>query len=285
MIKATTLRVFPPSWTWQKCVQEAAASGYEGVEINFDGRLELDCPDEVLDEIKAFAKQHGIRVTGVYSRQQWRTPISSERKETRETGVRALRRLIEIAGRLDSPVILVIPGAVDNSILSSDVELVPYDVVYQRSGEVIQQLSADAQRAGVSLAVENVPGKFLLSPIEMKRFIEEINSPAVGCYFDVANCLYLDGYPEHWIRILAGHIRNIHLKDYKLSAGDLSGFTDIFAGDVNWSEVTKALSEIGYDYALTSEVLPPYAHHPEQLWRSASAAIDSLAADIERHSA
>jgi len=283
MLKATTLRVFPPTLSWQECLKEAASAGYQGVEVNFDGRLNLDCPDNTLKAIKRLARETRIRITSVYSRQQWWTPISSSNSEKRKQGIEALRRLIEIASRLEARVVLVIPGAVDNSILSPEVEITPYDVVYQRSAEVIGDLSSAAEKEGVVLAVENVPGKFLLSPLEMKGFIEEIGSPAVGCYFDVGNCLYLGGYPEQWIRILGGHIKDVHLKDYSLSAGGLSGFTGIFLGDVNWQEVARALAETGYDYALTSEVLPPYRHHPEHLWLNASVAIDSLMEDIRKH--
>jgi len=282
MLKATTLRVFPSAWSWRRCIQEAASAGYEGVEINFDGRLDLGCSKALLGQIKRRAREAGIKITSVYSRQQWLTPISSGDSSKREQGISALKRLIEIASYLEARVILVIPGAVDNSILSSDVEITPYEVVYERSSEAIRTLAPAAEKEGVVLAIENVPGKFLLSPLEMKRFIEEIGSPAVGCYFDVANCLYADGYPEQWIGILSGHIRNVHLKDYRLSAGGLSGFTDIFEGDVNWQEVAKALAETEYDYALTCEVLPPYQHHPERLWLDAASAIDSLREDIER---
>ena len=283
MLKATTLRVFPPEFSWQQCITEAASAGYEGVEVNFDGRLNLDCREDTLEAMRRLARQAAMRITSVYSRQQWWTPISSSDREKRKRGIETVKRLIEIASRLEARVILVIPGAVDNSILSSDVEITPYDVVYRRSAEAIASLCPQAQKEGVALAVENVPGKFLLSPLEMKRFVEEIGSPAVGCYFDVANCLYLGGYPEQWIRILGSHIRDVHLKDYRLSAGGLSGFTGIFQGDANWQEVVKALAETGYDYALTSEVLPPHQHHPERLWLDASAAIDCLIGDIETY--
>ena len=282
MLKAITLRAFPPEMEWKECMREAASSGYEGIEINFDGRFGLDCSPQTLKEIKAVTADAGIKIDSVYSRQQWRTPISSRNPEKREKGVKALGRLVEIASFLQARVALVIPGAVDNSILSSDEEITPYDEVYQRSQEIIKRLSSQAEKEGVILAVENVPGKFLLSPLEMKKFIEEIGSKAVGCYFDVANCLYGAGYPQQWIRILGKHIRAIHIKDYREAAGDLSGFVDVFEGDVNWPEVCKALAEIGYDHSLTSEVLPPFKHHPEHLWKSVSHALDCLREDIER---
>ena len=283
MIKVITLRTLPQAMPWKECIREAASTGYDAVELNFDGRFQLDCSQDILNEIKTVTRECAIKVDSVYSRQQWRTPISSANPEVSRTGTKAISRLIEIASFLEARIVLVIPGAVDNSILSGDVEITAYDEVYRRSGEAIKGLSTNAEREEVILAVENVPGKFLLTPLEMKRFVEEIGSPAVGCYFDVANCLYAGGFPGHWIGMLGGLIKAIHVKDYRLPPGNLSNFVSVFEGDINWKEVAKALAEIGYDYSLTSEVLPPFKHHPECLWRSVSAALDLLRGDIEEY--
>lgn len=283
MLKAITLRAFPEDMDWKKCMKEAHLSGYEGVEANFDGRFSLDCPLETLEEIKKVAKENEIKVVSVYSRQQWETPISSGHKEKRAKGEETLKKLIEIAEFLQAPTVLTIPGAVDNSILSTEVEILPYDEVYERAKETIARLSLLAEKKGVILALENVPNKFLLSPLEMKQFIEEIGTKAVGCQFDVANCLYNGGIPEDWIRILGKHIKAIHLKDYRVSVGDLEGFVNIFEGDIKWDEVCSRLAEIDYDGPLISEVLPAFKYHGEVLWKSVSGAIDYIKSDIEKY--
>jgi len=283
MLKSITLRSFPQSMDWKDCFKEAHLSGYDGVELNFDGRFNLNCSTAILKSIKKLAKNNSIKIVSVYSRQQWQTPISSSNPEKREKGIMAINRLIEIASYLEAEIVLVIPGTVDNSVLSSEVEITPYDEVYRRALDILRKLAINSEKKGVVLALENVPNKFLLSPLEMEKFIEEVDSTAVGSYFDIANCLYLGGYPEQWIRILNKHIKAIHLKDYKLAIGNLEGFTNIFEGDVNWKEVCKALAEIGYDYSLTSEVLPVFKYHPEHLWKSVSIAIKLLEEDIKKY--
>ena len=281
MFKGITLRTFPPEWDWKQCISTAASAGFDSVEINFDGRLDLDMNDSKLGEIRNFAKSNNIIIDSVYSRKQWTTPISSSNPEIRKKGKAVLNRLVDIAALLEVRVILVIPGAVDNSCISTEnLEITHYEDVYNRSLDTISQTAVKAEKSGIILAVENVPGKFLLSPREMREFIEKTESPSVGCYFDVANCLYCHGYPEQWIKILGNHIKAVHLKDYKLASGNLTGFVNIFEGDVNWPEVTKALSETGYDLSMTSEVLPSYKYHPEQLWESVSSRIDLLIEDI-----
>jgi L-ribulose-5-phosphate 3-epimerase len=281
MIKATSMRCFPQEMNWRECIKEARVSGYEGVEVNFDGRFDLDCSENDLKELKNVADGNGIKIVSVYSRQQWKTPISSGEKKKREEGIRTLERLIEIAEYLEAPTILTIPGAVDNSILSADREIVTYEDAYKRVKDTIAGLAPRAKSAGVILALENVPNKFLLSPLEFRGMIEEVGSDAVGCHFDTANCLYYQGVPEDWIRILGKYIKAIHLKDYKTSVGTLNGFCDIFEGDTNWKEVCMAIAETGYDGSIISEVLPVFRNHPEVLWKNASISIDRIIKDIQ----
>jgi len=267
--------------SWHDCLKEVHHAGYNAVEVNFDGLFELNCSTDTLREIRKVCRRYHLKVVSVYSREQWKTPISSNRPANRRKAERILSRLIEIAAHLGTPTVLTIPGAVDNSILSEQVEVIPYEVAYTRSAEALLRLARQAEKEGVVLAIENVANKFLLSPLEMRTFIEKIGSPSIGCHFDVANCVYTGGVPEQWIRILAKHIKAVHLKDYRIAAGNLVGFVNIFEGDINWDQVCRALAEVRYEGALISEVLPAYRYHPEVLLQSTHIAIDCLCADIE----
>jgi len=280
LTKATTLRVFPATWHWKQCLAEARRTGYTGVELNFDGMFDLPCPARTLRAIKHDLKKHRLQAVSVYSRQQWKTPISSPNKAKSEQGKTTLKQLIEIAAALEAPSVLTIPGAVDNSILSPAAEQVPYDEVYDRTLRVLGELAPLAEKKGIVLALENVPNKFLMSPLEFRDFIDRTGSRAVGCHFDVANCLYNRGYPEHWISILGMRIKAVHFKDFRLAVGNLNGFTDIFEGDINWPEVCRALARGHYRGPLISEVLPACKHHPETLWISAATALDKIRQDI-----
>lgn len=280
LIKATSLRCFPPQMDWKDCIREARSSGYEGIEVNFDGRFSLDCSEQILQEIKKTTFENEVKVVSVYSRQQWLTPISSSDINKRDAGRKAVERLIEIAAFLEAPTVLTIPGAVDNSILGKEKEIVCYREAYLRTKDAIQSFLPRAERAGVILALENVPNKFLLSPLEFKNFIEEMGSKYVACHFDAANCLYYNGFPEDWVTILGEHIKAVHLKDYKTESGDLTGFCSIFEGDIDWGAFCRALAEINYNGALISEVLPHFKHHPEILWETASMSIDRIIRDL-----
>jgi hexulose-6-phosphate isomerase len=151
--------------------------------------------------------------------------------------------------------VLVVPGAVD-VFFKPDFKKVQYDVVWKRSVAQLKKLAEVAAKNGVTICVENVWNKFLLSPVEMKIFLSEVGSKNVASYFDVGNIM-LYGFPQQWIRILGKRIKRIHFKDFKTSVGTVAGFCDLLAGDVPWVEVMKAFREVGYDGPCTAEMMPP----------------------------
>jgi hexulose-6-phosphate isomerase len=159
-----------------------------------------------------------------------------------------------VAKWLGTDAYLFVPGAVDVFFLP-DAEVVPYDVCYQRASEALRQILPAAEETGVAICIENVWNRFLLSPLEMRDFIDSFGSAMVGAYFDVGNVL-LTGYPEHWIRILGERIKRVHVKDFKRSAGTAEGFVNLLEGDVNFETVKEALADVGYDGYVTAELLP-----------------------------
>ncbi|HZQ80879.1 MAG TPA: sugar phosphate isomerase/epimerase family protein [Gaiellaceae bacterium] len=271
-----TLRAFPPEQPLDRCLRVARKAGFDAVEVNLEPGLpyELDSPDAAIAELGSLIRAHGLAISSLHSREQWRFPITSSRPAVAAEGKRVVRRLAECAKLLDVDAILVVAGGVDMSLLGPDDEVVPYDAAYERAQEALAEL---AREVDVLLCIENVWTKFLLSPLEFRRFVDELDHPLVGVYFDVGNVL-AHGYPEQWIRILGSRIKRVHIKDYKRAVGTEHGFTGLLQGDVDWPEVMAALREIGYDSYLTAEVLPPYPHDPFQLVYDCATALRKLEA-------
>ncbi len=132
----------------------------------------------------------------------WKYNLASPEKETREKGKEVVRRLIDIATKLDAKSILIIPGYV-NVPWDSESPVIPYPVALEKAEESLRDLASLAEEAKVYLGVENVWNKFLLSPLEFQCFIDRIGNPYVKVHFDTANVL-ISGYPEQWISILGG---------------------------------------------------------------------------------
>jgi len=257
------------------CIKRAKKTGFEGIELNLEaeGEITLASKEKELLEIKKFAADTGLEISSIIAALLWKYPLTSGDKTIAKKGKDVVKKSVEIASILQADTVLVIPGVV-GSVLLAPTEVYPYDVVYKRSQEVLKELAPFAREHQVYLGVENVWNKFLLSPTEMKNFIDEINEEYVQAYFDVGNVL-LYGYPEHWIRILGKRIKKVHFKDFRTAVGTLDGFVGLLHGDVNWKEVMAAFKEIGYDgYAIAEYI--PYKFHPEQLPIDISNAMDKI---------
>ncbi len=254
----------------------AKEAGFDGVEVALaeDGEINLNTSVSELLKIKAQAKDAGIELYSVASGLYWSYSLTSDSEEMREKAKACVRRQLEVASILGCDTILVVPGAVSVSF-APELGVVEYDKAYERSLEALLELKKDAEKYKVSIAIENVWNNFLLSPLEMRDFIDKIGSEYVGSYFDVGNVLY-SGYPEHWIKILGNRIKKVHFKDYKKSVGSLDGFVDLLAGDVNYPAVANALKEIGYDGWVSGEMLPPYTHYPEAILFNTSNSMDKI---------
>jgi len=273
--KAITLRMFPPEMNALSRVELARDAGYEGVEINLEPGQEytLESSESEFARLRSEIEARGMCVSAVYDREQWHHPMTSQNRATRERCQAIIEGLARAASTLGADVVLVAPGGVDNSILAPKPEIVPYEIAYRNAQAVLRELACTVgERYRVHLAVENCPDKFLLSPLEFARFLDEIESPWVGAYFDVGNVIRV-GFPEDWIPILGQRIKRVHFKDFRFS---LNSDVPLLAGDVNWPAVRKALDIIQYDSWVTAEVLPPYRYHGERLIYETSASIDAV---------
>lgn len=260
----------------KKCFKLAKDAGFDGVEVALDenGPVSLASTKEEMLELKAYAESLGLELYSVASGLYWSYNYTSEVEANREKAKNITRKQLEIASWLGCDTILVVPGAV-NVVFEPGSEIVEYDVAYERALVALKELAPYAEELKVSIGVENVWNKFLLSPVEMADFIDKVGSDYVGSYFDVGNVLYI-GYPEHWIKALGNRIKKVHFKDYRREAGGLCGFVDLLSGDVNWPAVMAQFEKVGYDGWVTAEMLPPYTYYPETIIYNTSNAMDKI---------
>lgn len=248
-----------------EAMQEAKELGFDAIELAIgapEGVLTDQTTQAQCEDIIATAKKIGIEISSVASGESWGCSPTANDAETRGKIIDFTCKALQITKWLGSDAYLFVPGAVDVFFLP-DAGVIDYDVCYERAGDAIKQLLPAAEETGVAICIENVWNKFLLSPLEMRDFIDGFNSEMVGAYFDVGNVL-LTGYPDQWIRILGERIKRVHVKDFKVSVGTVEGFVDLLEGDVDFEAVKKALSDVGYDGYVTAELLPFEPGRPEK---------------------
>jgi L-ribulose-5-phosphate 3-epimerase len=295
--KAANQWCFPSDWSWERVFGLCEESGFRAIELCVDyipffeamsrgpqegliadiarsvgssfvdsKSLSFDSPEADVRAVAGMARDHGVAVSSLLTIAQFHYSLISDDPALRATGIELVRRLIEMAAIAGAPNLLVVPGVVTARI--------GYEDAWRRLEDAIGLLLPEADKAHVGLGIENVWGKFLYSPLEMRGFVDGFASPRVGVHFDVGNVLPF-GHPDQWIRILGRRLLNIHLKDYDESIGGIRAFTWLFQGDVPWDRVMGALRDVGYDGYLIAEV-PPYPYAPEEGIRDTARRMDIL---------
>jgi hexulose-6-phosphate isomerase len=253
MLKSISAWAFDSKRPLNEVFKMAKDNGFEGVEVAIaeDGEL---TPESTLDDCERIAEsaQHnGLQLASLASGLGWKYHLTSADESNRQKAIEVTSKSLQIAKWLGVDAILSVPGGVGSSF-NSAFGHTPYNVAYDNALKSLKELAPVAEETGVAIGVENVWNMFLLSPIEMREFIDKVGSKDVGVYFDVGNNIY-SGFAQDWIHILGSRIKRIHFKDYKHGHAGLEGFVDLLAGDVDWPETMKALREVGYNGPVTSE--------------------------------
>ncbi len=245
-------------------MKQAKELGFDSIElcIASKGVLTEQAEEAECKDIVSKAKEIGIEISSVASGESWTCSPSDNDPAVRAKIIDFTKKALQVTKWLGTDAYLFVPGAVSVFFLP-DCEVIPYEICYERATEAVKQLQPTAESLGVSVAVENVWNKFLLSPLEMMDFLDQFVSDYIGSYFDVGNVL-LTGYPDQWIRILGKRIKRVHIKDFDLSKGTAEGFVDLLEGDVDFESVKKALAETGYDGYVTAEMIPYQPGRPEK---------------------
>lgn len=227
----------------------AGKAGYEVVELMLrpEGELTTSTTQTQLDAIRAKATSHGLHIFSLALLHLTQQPI--DRGDARKQSVEQIRAGLRTAKAIGATSTLITLGRLRPDLC--------YDEAYANAVLSLREAGQTAQELGVELNVEFVWTGFLFSPMEMKRFLEEINNPAVGFYFDPGNMAVFQ-LPEHWLRVLGKLTRKVHFKDWKGNALS-GGWTPLLEGAVDFPTIMRELRAIGYDGPLVSEVEPSLA--------------------------
>lgn len=270
MLKGVNQWCFPEGLPLQQLFSISREAGYDAVELNVNplGGVGLTMETTLMEaeEIGRMAKEYGIQLRSLSTSLLWQTPLSSADVSVREQGRHVVEKQLMLAQLLGIDTVLVVPGAVN--------EETSYDECYDRSRAELALLVKEAEKRRVRIGIENVWNKFLLSPLEMRAYVDDLQSAYLGVYFDVGNILHY-GYPQQWIKILGSRIFKVHVKDYRPGVGTGHGFVPLLSGGVNWTAVRSALEGIGYTDTVTAEV-GLYAENPLQTVYDTSRHLDII---------
>ena len=239
--KSTLISMLPRDRPYAERFAMAKEAGFEAIEI---GTISAEAEAA---EIKAAADKTGLKIHSVMNSDHWRFPLSSSDPEVVKKCVAGMETSIKNARLWGAEAVLLVPAVVDAKTSYRD--------AWTRSQRIIrEQLLPVARDQKIIIAVEEVWNKFLLSPLEFARYVDEFESPWLKAYFDVGNVV-INAYPQDWIRTLGSRIVRIHLKDFRFDSRERTfAWRNIGEGDIDWQEVRRALGEIGYSGYVTTEI-------------------------------
>jgi hexulose-6-phosphate isomerase len=200
--------------------------GFDGVEPSFGEKVDPA-------ELKAASEETGIPIHGVV--------LGS---------VNGINDAIDRAVLYGSSSVLLVAGRVN--------ETMSYAQNWDETHATIQEALPYAEEKGILLLVENVWNNFLLSPLEMRDYIDSFQSEQIGVYLDLGNMVRF-GWPEHWIPVLGNRTKKLDIKEYSRdkqnNEGLWKGFNvDIGEGSIDWAACRRELTAIGYEGWATAEV-------------------------------
>jgi hexulose-6-phosphate isomerase len=238
--KGACIGVLPEKMTVVEKFEVAKRAGFEGVEPNT-----LNSADEV-KQYKEAAEKTGVKITSIMNSDHWKYPLSDNDPEVVKKCIDGLKTSMHNAHDLGAGTVLLVPGVVVADVRYAD--------VYRRSQDQIRKLLPLAKELKVIIAIENVGNRFLLSPLEMARYVDEFKSPWIRSYFDIGNVVST-GYPQDWIRTLGKRLCRVHIKRFEPGT-DHPKFDpkDRRTQGIDWPDVRKALNEVGYSGWITAEV-------------------------------
>ncbi|HUQ93082.1 MAG TPA: sugar phosphate isomerase/epimerase family protein [Bryobacteraceae bacterium] len=237
--KALLLSMLPSKLPIRDRFQLARDCGFEEIELP-------TTPDAAAaGELRKAAETTGLRIHSVMNSDHWRFPLSSSDPEVVAKCVAGMETSLRNANEWGADTVLLVPAVVDSKT--------QYQEAWKRSQDQIRRMIPTAEKLKVIIAVEEVWNKFLLSPIEFARYVDDFQSPWVRAYFDVGNVV-LYGFPQDWIRTLGKRIVKLHFKDFRFANRRVADWVNLRDGEIDWKEIHKALAEIGYKGSATVEL-------------------------------
>lgn len=202
--------------------------GFAGVEVGLTRAALRAEGAPRLAALCAAMQSTGARIPSLVLGEHNDGGIGSADAAVADAAAEDIREAILWADALGAPIILVpffFAGAIDDPAASD------------RAAAFFRQLCPLAEARGVTLAYEGT-----LPAARIHALAASIDSPAFGCYFDLANVVWLGMDTPTEIRALGTLIRQVHMKESLVGPGDVRPGQ----GRVNYAGSAAALQEIGY---------------------------------------
>lgn len=261
-----------PEWSIETVIETASALGYDGIE--WRGGAQGHVRPELSIAGKAHIR-HAVAEAGLTSLAvtTYTSFVSGDPAE-RQNNVDVLRRYVDLAANLGASYVRAFLGELAPGTSASG--------VYRNIIACLESAAIHAHSAGVAIAVEP-HDDFVLSS-SVTPILQQIDNPALGVVWDVANAYAAGEDPAEGFRLLGLRIGYVQLKDGRGHGEDWQ-LTPLGAGDVPLKRAIELLLSSGYDGAFSVEwerAWHPELDTPDVALPSALRVVRGLLADVKR---
>jgi sugar phosphate isomerase/epimerase len=238
---------FTQSYSVRACLEQLAQRGFREFELMmYPGHLWPTQIDRAARrDLRAYMESNALSVSSI-NMPNVDLNIAAASLEMREMTLGVLRQIIELAGAIGAPGVVLGPGKANPLFPMPREQMKAH---FFRALDVLLPLARDA---GTALFVENMPFAFLPGALELLQAIEEYGDPGVGIVYDVANGHFMREDVGASLRLCARRLRLVHLSDTNQIAyrHDAIGL-----GTVDFAAAARVMLEIGFKRKPTLEII------------------------------
>ena len=224
--------------TIEEKLSAAKSAGFAAVELP-------TIEEDKRAEVKALFEKYDMICPSIMTSGAWNYPATSPDPEIRAKSAECYKKAIDTAVYMGCDTILTVPGGINPDI--------SYEMAWENAPKTLSLVLPYAEEKGVTMAIENVWNKFLVSPRDMVEFIDQFKSKYVAAYFDIGN-IVLFGIPQQWIMSLGKRIKRVHIKGFMMEGFSRFEWTSLPKSTIDWKAVNSALKAVGYDGWVTAEL-------------------------------
>jgi L-ribulose-5-phosphate 3-epimerase len=176
--------------------------------------------------------------------------VAGASAEMRRYTLDLLRQIVQLAGDLEVPGVVIGPGKANPLFPAPRERLDGYFFA------ALDELVPLAKKVGTALWVENMPFAFIPDIEGLMQTLDRYGDDNIGIVYDVANGHFINENLADALRHCRRRLKLVHLSD---TGQQVYRHDPVGAGDVPFAEVPPVLEEIGYKRLPMLEIIAPDA--------------------------
>jgi L-ribulose-5-phosphate 3-epimerase len=220
------------------CLRHLAAQGYTDFELMiYPGHLWPAATDAAgRHALRTFVNGQGLRILSL-NMPNIDMNIAAAAEEMRRHTLGLLHAILELAGDLEVPGVVVGPGKA-NPLLP-----LPTELLLGHFFRALDELAPHAERVGTQLYVENMPFAFLPDAESLVAALERYGDDRIAVIYDVANAVFIGEDLGAGLRRVQPRLRLVHLSD---TPREVYRHSRVGEGVVPFAEIPALLDEVRY---------------------------------------